>query len=131
MRVHVDPREAYIRFTTDIATLLQAGSLRSFPVLSNYMNVCGQEACKATKLNKDGRGLDICVHDLHELMRGSGRYSLEMLRGERNKWHPDRFARFCHVDHRESIREKAQALFVLYGVLMDRLENPPASENEV
>ncbi|KAJ4299418.1 hypothetical protein N0V90_004663 [Kalmusia sp. IMI 367209] len=129
MKPHVDPREAYARFKTDIEKLFKVGTLRSFPSLSKYMNACGKEACKPLKQDKDSLG--VCIHDLHELMRGSGCYSSETLRGERNKWHPDKFARFCHPEHRDGLRERAQTLFVLFGVLMDWLENPPAGENVV
>jgi hypothetical protein len=123
---HVDPRKAYARFTVDVEKMLKAGNIRTFPVLSRYMNACTKDVC--SPLKQDTHCLGICIHDLHELMRGSGDYCLETLKLERNKWHPDKFARYCHPEHREVLREKAQALFVLFGVLMDLLENPPAPE---
>jgi hypothetical protein len=108
---HVDPREAYARFTVDVEKMLKAGNIRTFPVLSRYMNACAKEVC--SPLKKDTHCLGICIHDLHELMHGSGDYCLDTLKLERNKWHPDRFARYCHPEHREFLREKAQVLFVL------------------
>ncbi|KAF1972692.1 hypothetical protein BU23DRAFT_643386 [Bimuria novae-zelandiae CBS 107.79] len=129
MVAHADPREAYARFTTDVENLLKGGNIRSFPDLPSYMNACANEVC--TPLKKDTHRLGICVHDLHELLRGASEYTMDMLKSERNKWHPDRFARFCHAEHREVLREKAQSLFVLFGVLLDVLENPPATESAV
>lgn len=126
MRKHIDRREAYARFTVDIEKLLKGGNICSFPDLSRYVDTCVKDACRPLK--KDVDCLGICLHDLHELMQGSDNYNLETLKMERNKWHPDKFARFCHPDHREASREKAQAFFVLFGVLMDTLENPRASE---
>lgn len=123
---HIDPRQAYARFTVDVEKMLKAGDIRSFPDLSRYMNACTKDACNPLK--KGTRCLGICIHDLHELMCGSGEYTLDTLKTERYKWHPDKFARYCHPDHREILREKAQALFVLFGVLMDILENPRAPQ---
>ena len=123
---HVEPRQAYARFTADVDKLMKAGNIRSFPKLANYMNACAKVACNTLK--KDPQQLSICVHDLHELMRGAGEYTLDTLKAERNKWHPDKFGRYCHPDHRDMLSEKAQALFVLFGVMMDVLENHGAPE---
>ncbi|KAF9728780.1 hypothetical protein PMIN03_011702 [Paraphaeosphaeria minitans] len=122
MTPHVDPRKAYARFTVDVEKMFKAGNIRMFPVLNLYMNACTKDTC--SPLKTDPHYLGICHHDLHELMRGSGDYSLDTLKTERNKWHPDRFARFCHPHHRETLREKAQALFVLFGVLMEKTPAP-------
>ena len=131
MLPHVDPREAYARFTTDMEKLIRTGNIQSLPKVTRYMDACARDTCREMKM--DARGLGICVHDLHELLRGSGEhgYTLEALRMERNKWHPDKFSRSCHPDHREYLREQAQALFVLIGVLMDALENTRPSEPAV
>ncbi|KAJ4350046.1 uncharacterized protein N0V89_008667 [Didymosphaeria variabile] len=123
---HVDPQEAYTQFTVDVEKMLKAGNICSFPDLSRYMSACTKDAC--SPLKKDTHCLGICIHDLHELMCGSGEYDLDRLKMERHKWHPDKFARYCHPDHRDTLREKAQAVFVLFGVLMDILENPRAPE---
>ena len=123
---HADPREAYARFSADMDKLMKVGNIRSFPNLANYMNSCAKAGCSTLK--KDPQRLSICVHDLHELMRGVGVYTLDTLKAERNKWHPDRFARYCHPDHRDVLTEKAQALFVLFGVIMDMLLNHTAPE---
>ena len=41
------------------------------------------------------------------------------MKEERIVWHPDKFARYCHTDHKEELKTYAQEMFVLYGVLMD------------
>jgi hypothetical protein len=114
-RSHVDPREAYTRWAADTEELLKPGAVRSFPQISGYMNACGKDGCQQVKQEP----LGICAHDLYELLRGSGEYSLEFLKSQRNKWHPDKFARFCHPEHRDGLKPQAEALFVLFGVLMD------------
>lgn len=116
-RMHMEPRTAYTHFVADVGKLLRAGGLRVFPNLSNYMNACTRDACQ-----DKGEGPGICIHDLYTLLQGSGKYTLEFLKSERNKWHPDRFARYCDPAHRAGLVKKAQALFVLFGVLMERIE---------
>lgn len=98
--------------------MLNAGNIRAFPDLGRYVNTCSQDSCSARKTAPPDLG--ICYHDLHELMRGSGNYSMDTLKAERVKWHPDRFVRYCHPDHREALKEKAQAFFVMFGVLMEK-----------
>lgn len=123
LQLHADPREAYARWTADTEKMLTTpGTIRNFPHLASYLDACAKDLCKAMK--QDSRGIGICVHDLHELLRGSGQYSLDHLKAERNKWHPDKFARFCHPESRDDLKPKAEALFVLFGVLMDWMENP-------
>lgn len=125
LRAHVDPREAYARWTADTERWLQLGAVRTFLRLSNYMDACAKDICKPLKQE----GVGICAHDLHELLRGSSQYSLEFLKAQRNRYHPDKFARYCHPEHKEELKTKAQAFFVLFGVLMDWLENPPQDGN--
>ncbi|KAF1950627.1 hypothetical protein CC80DRAFT_509566 [Byssothecium circinans] len=121
-RPHADPREAYGRWAEDTEKMLRSGDMTSFPKLSDYMDACGRDACQQVKKE----ALGICAHDLHELLRGSGQYSLELLKTQRNNWHPDKFARFCRPEHRERLKVQAEALFVMFGVLMDWMMNPPA-----
>lgn len=116
---HADPGEAYSRYVEDMESCLKPGQLRSFPEMSRYMDSCAEEACKPMKQEY----LGICSHDLARLLRGSGHYTRESLKEERNKWHPDKFARFCHPESRDKLRKKAEAVFVLHGVLIDMLEN--------
>lgn len=112
---HEGVQEAYARWEKDMATLFRAGEIRSFPDLTGYMNDCRREGCRSLKTGL----LGICAHDLRKLLGGSGVYSLEYLKTERNKWHPDKFARHCHAEHRETLIAKAEALFVLFGILID------------
>ena len=121
-RMRPDPREAYALFKKETKEM-QPGTLREFPVLSRYMDACANESCKAAKQNRTG--LTICVHDLERLLRGSGSFTVDLLKTERNTWHPDKFARFCHPDFRNDLTSKAGALFVLFGQLIDLLQNPP------
>ncbi|KAF2683020.1 hypothetical protein K458DRAFT_369169 [Lentithecium fluviatile CBS 122367] len=117
---HIDPREAYELWKADTDKWLQIGAIRTFPSPSRYMDACAKDICKPLK--KEG---NICAHDLHELLRGSGKYSLEFLKAQRTRYHPDKFARYCHPEKKEELKSKAEALFVLFGVLMDWLENRP------
>jgi len=121
LRAHVDPRGAYACWTADVEKWLQVGTIRNFLSPRSYMDACTKETCKPLKQE----GVGICVHDLHELLRGSEQYSLDFLRAQRNRYHPDKFARYCHPEHKEELKAKAEGLFVLFGVLMDVLENAP------
>ncbi|KAF1931286.1 uncharacterized protein M421DRAFT_417934 [Didymella exigua CBS 183.55] len=115
-RVHRDPRSTYQQFQEDMRRLLVPGQLRDFPPLRDYMSECAKVACQPLR---EGTQPGICVHDLQTLLEGSGKYSYDWLREERNVWHPDKFARYCHAQHKEHIKTSAQEVFVLYGVLMD------------
>ncbi|CAI6342192.1 unnamed protein product [Periconia digitata] len=113
----VDAREAYTRWKTTTTLLMGAGAgaIRAFPDPKKYMDTCRNERCELAK----GGELGICAHDLKKLLSGSDAFSFEFLKTERLKWHPDSFGRYCHPDHREELKAKSQALFVLFGVLMD------------
>ncbi|KAF2623885.1 hypothetical protein BU25DRAFT_349118 [Macroventuria anomochaeta] len=115
-KVHKDPRHNYTLFQDDMRKLLIPGQLREFPPLCEYMSVCSNAACEPLK---GGSKPGICIHDLQTLLEGSGCYSYEWLKEERNVWHPDKFARYCHPEHKEHLKTSAQEVFVLYGVLMD------------
>lgn len=115
-KVHKDPRTTYFQFQEDMRELLVSGQLCEFPALSEYMATCSIAACEALR---DNTQLRICVHDLQTLLAGSGCYSFQWLKEERNVWHPDKFARYCHPEHKERLTAFAQEVFVLYGVLMD------------
>ena len=113
-KVHKDPQSTYAQFQNDMRKLLVPGQLREFPPLQEHMSSCSIAACL-----RGGTQLGICVHDLQTLLEGSGCYSYEWLKEERIVWHPDKFARYCHPDHKERLKASAQEVFVLYGVLMD------------
>jgi hypothetical protein len=110
--------EAYNRFTSDVHNLLVRAKIETFPVLSQYINECENDECKPWKED----GPEICIHDLTKLLQGSGRFGVQLVKEERNKWHPDRFALFCHPEKREDLKKSAEELFVLMGLLIDHLE---------
>ena len=120
-KLHVDPKSAYTQFQEDLQKLLVAGPLCTFPAMASYIDACTNADCQLLK--EDVASLGICLHDLMILLEGSGRYSYEWLKEERNLWHPDRFARFCHADHTDRLKLLAEQMFVLYGILMDRCKN--------
>lgn len=113
-----EPQAAWQKFDKDTDELFNSRAITDFPNMRGYMDVCTSHACQAVK--QDQSLLGICSHDLEELLRGSGEYSLDWLKNERNMWHPDRFARFCMPEHAERLKVKAQEMFVLYGILMEQ-----------
>ncbi|KAJ4309702.1 hypothetical protein N0V94_008800 [Neodidymelliopsis sp. IMI 364377] len=115
-KVHQDPQSTYTLFQQDMRKLLVPGQLREFPALREYTGNCSDAACQPLK---GCTQLGICCHDLQTLLEGSGCYSYAWLKEERNVWHPDKFARYCDPEHKERLKESAQEVFVLYGVLMD------------
>lgn len=115
-KVYKDPQSTYAQFQDDMRKLLVPGQLQDFPALREYMSICAEAACEPLKSDTL---LGICVHDLQTLLEGSGQYSYEWLKEERNVWHPDRFARYCRPERKEQLKASAQEVFVLYGVLMD------------
>lgn len=115
--VQMDSKSAYAQFQEDLKKLVLPGQLRSFPDMRAYMDACAMVDCQFLK--EDPEALGICVHELMALLRGSGLYSKEWLKEGRNLFHPDRFARFCHVEHVEALKPQAEQLFVLYSILME------------
>jgi hypothetical protein len=85
--------------------------------MTKYVDECTRAGCQPLK--EDVSGLGICTHDLLVLLQASGKYSYGWLKEERNVWHPDRYARFCHPDHVERLRLQAEQMFVMYGILME------------
>jgi hypothetical protein len=116
-----NPSDAYATFQEDAEEILKAGNIVEFLDLRRYVKPC-RRSYGCQEIQQNPSGLQICVHELEELLRGSGCYSRAKLKEERNKWHPDRFARFCHPDKREELKAQAQSLFVMMGILMDLLE---------
>ncbi|KAF9697563.1 hypothetical protein EKO04_004183 [Ascochyta lentis] len=115
-KVHEDAQSTYKQFQEDMRRVLVPGQVCEFPALGEYMKACSHAGCELLKSHSQ---LGICVHELQTLLEGSGCYSYAWLKEERNVWHPDKFARYCHVEHREGLKACAQEVFVLYGVLMD------------
>jgi len=117
-RLHcVDARAAWLRFANDSASM-RVGPVSQFLRMADYVAVCTRAGCKRTK--EDQACLGICAHDLEVLLRGSDKYCYEWLKEERNMWHPDRFSQFCVPARSGALKLKAQQLFVLYGVLMEK-----------
>jgi hypothetical protein len=111
---------AYQEFMEDVTMKFKLGTITKFPDMRLYIvDGCLEKGCK---INKDDGNLQICPHEVEQLLRGSGCYSYAFLKDERNKWHPDKFARHCHPTHRENLKSKSQELFVEMGLLMDVLE---------
>ncbi|KAF2475315.1 uncharacterized protein BDR25DRAFT_279346 [Lindgomyces ingoldianus] len=120
MRTANTPEDAYALWKEKTTKVFSEGNAKLFPDPSSFMDLCTKPECRRTK--NDGMVLQICIHDLGMLLGGSGRYSYSFLKDERNQWHPDKFARFCHLNHREELKKKAEELFVLIGSLMDAME---------
>jgi hypothetical protein len=117
-RYHQNPQTAWAQFDKAVQKVL-AGGVSEFPCMRNYVEVCAMEGCKAVKAVKaDRSALGICAHDLKALLEGSGCYSLAWVKEGRNMWHPDRFAQYCVPEQAGRLKDMAQQLFVLYGVLM-------------
>lgn len=116
-KLPVDPQSAYMQFREDLHKVLVPGQLCEFLAMRNYVDSCTKPDCRALK--EDADSLGVCVHDLLVLLRGSGEYSYEWLKVERNLWHPDRFTRFCHATHAARLKQMAEQMFVLFGVLME------------
>jgi methylenetetrahydrofolate dehydrogenase (NADP+)/methenyltetrahydrofolate cyclohydrolase/formyltetrahydrofolate synthetase len=119
-RPHADAKEAYKHFKEDLDKVLVPGQLSAFPTMAGYVEACTKPQCQ--QLKQDAAQLGICVHDLAVLLEGSGSLSHDWLKAERNVWHPDRFARFCHPEHTDRLKVLAEQMFVMYGVIMANLE---------
>jgi len=99
------------------------GTLTTFPKLPRGVKTCRERSCALRKGTKDGTSagnLDVCIHDVEKLLRGSGCYSVKWLKAERVKWHPDQFARRCADGFKEVGVTKATEMFALLGGLVDK-----------
>ncbi|KAG9185831.1 hypothetical protein G6011_07162 [Alternaria panax] len=112
-----DAKAAHRQFMEDLLKLLNPGQLQAFPAMISYVDECTRADCQPLK--EDISQLGICTHDLSVLLQASDKYSHEWLKEGRNLWHPDRFARFCHPDHTERLKLKAEQMFIMYGILME------------
>ena len=70
--------------------------------------------------------LKACPCTIERFYRASGSGICTKLGEERTKWHPDRVAR-CPGPLREEITEKAQELFKIIQILLDRHGNPSST----
>ncbi|USP78946.1 uncharacterized protein yc1106_06220 [Curvularia clavata] len=116
-KAHQGTKLGYTQFVEDLKQLLVLGELQEFPTMRSYVDECTRPDCSARK--QDASSLGICVHDLQSLLNGSGKFSYEWLKGGRNLWHPDRFARFCHPEAVERLKSLSEQMFVMYGILME------------
>ena len=112
-----DPKTVWLRFNDDVEKMLSSVPLSSFPTMADYVDACTRDECMPLK--GDGSSLGICAHDLQVLLEGHGGYCFEWVKTARNMWHPDRFARHCMPEYAESLKAKAEQLFVLHGVVME------------
>lgn len=117
-RAPEDSKTAWCRYSDDVKKMLKSGPISNFISMTDYVDVCTKSGCKLTK--EDQSLLGICAHDLGVLLIGSGCYGLEWIKERRNIWHPDRFARFCVPELAGPLKIKAQQLFVLHGILMEK-----------
>ena len=115
--VQRDPSSLYLAWQTTCKAAFQAGNLVAFPAFPVGANVCVRLSCQATKTRKS---LGICGHDLQYLLSGAEEYAVAMIKDERNKWHPDRFTRFCHPAASTELSDKASQLFVLLSDLLEQ-----------
>ena len=70
--------------------------------------------------------LKACPCTIERLYRASGADICTKLREEKIRWHPDRFAR-CPEPSRKEITEKAQELFKIVQILLDRHGQPSST----
>ncbi|KAI4627443.1 uncharacterized protein J4E87_004006 [Alternaria ethzedia] len=95
--------------------------LSMFPYLPNTVTTCNLTACSILK--SEPESIHACQHDVEKLLRASGLYSYEWLRQERLRWHPDRFARLCEEEWRETGKKLAGEMFKLMSVLIEDLKS--------
>ncbi|KAI4697812.1 uncharacterized protein J4E84_000945 [Alternaria hordeiaustralica] len=95
--------------------------LSMFPYLPSTVTTCNLTAC--TILKSEPESIHACQHDVEKLLRASGLYSYEWLRQERLRWHPDRFARLCEEEWRETGKKLAGEMFKLMSVLIEDLKS--------
>ena len=112
----VNVTDVYIEWKDTCDAALGRGSIKVFPGFVKEMDVCKDDKC--AHLKKQPQNFGVCKHDVAWLLKGSGRMSLDFLKEERVRWHPDRFARSCHPEFKEQLTKKAQYLFVLIGQIM-------------
>jgi len=99
------------------------GTLTTFPELPMGVKTCIERSCVRRKGTKDGTSagnVDVCIHDVEKLLRGSGCYGVKWLKAERVKWHPDQFARRCADGFKDEGVAKATEMFALLGGLVDK-----------
>lgn len=74
---------------------------------------------------RDNEILKACRHSIERLYRGSGSSLGEVLKQEKIRWHPDRFAK-CPAPSREHIVAKATEMFKIVQVLLEdeRISEP-------
>lgn len=113
------PKPAWSRFSSDAERMLRSEPISEFPVMTEYVDACTSAECMPAK--RDGSSLGICAHDLKMLLEGSDSLSVEFVKNERNRWHPDKFARLCAPTLAEELKVRAEKLFVLHGMVMEQM----------
>jgi hypothetical protein len=103
-------------YESDIAK--KGKMLTTFPHLPMKICKCADASCKIRK--EEEGSLRACQHDVEQLLRASGMYSLAWLRKERLTWHPDRFGQRCDIDYRKELKRKATELYAIYELLIEQ-----------
>lgn len=67
-----------------------------------------------------------CPHNVEQFLRGSGKYSLRLVKEQRNLWHEDRFAS-CRTDLKPEFKRLANSLFVVLDPMYEELKSRAAS----
>ncbi|KAH8713599.1 hypothetical protein HC256_006727 [Beauveria bassiana] len=90
-----------------------------FPELSP----CADSRCQAFA---DTR---VCEHNLESFFRNSGRYSLQIVKEHRFRWHPDKFE-CCREEQKQEFTKLANSLFVALGPMYERLKDEESPRNQ-
>ena len=69
---------------------------------------------------KSASHLQVCHHEIRRLLRASGTYTVDSLRSERTKWHPDRIAGRCDPMFKEGLLKQAAEMFHIVQMLIER-----------
>ncbi|ORY14054.1 hypothetical protein BCR34DRAFT_599468 [Clohesyomyces aquaticus] len=113
------PAIAYFAWK-EAATKFEEGLATTFPDPILYLNMCKAPHCKPNK--EKGAGIRACVHDMATLLQGSGKLTYSYVKVERNHWHPDKVSRLYPESQNDEFKNKAQGLFVLIGVVMEKIQ---------
>ncbi len=98
--------------------ILKKKVLTTFPHLPNSVLFCKDISCKAFK--EEQGSLRACQHDVERFFRASRVYDYAWLKKQRLAWHPDRFGQRCDPDYRKELQRKAEQLFQILEMLIER-----------
>ncbi|OCK75124.1 hypothetical protein K432DRAFT_362578 [Lepidopterella palustris CBS 459.81] len=112
-----NPAEVYKIWKISCDAAFAKGGIQEFPELPQSTKFCKAASCVGVK--KEPGSLGACQHDVAKLLRGSGAYSFDFLKTERNAWHPDKFGQRCNPEKKALLQKKSEELFVIFGLLME------------